>query len=92
MNEARRRKIVREPRFERELKKVLAATPRADEAFRGFEAVVARRPEMGMTAPGRPRCSCVPVHTESKFFLVVYTYDARKVVCLAVREVPSGPY
>lgn len=84
------RRIVRTPRFERELKAVQSA--RIDEALVGFEHVLARIPEMGMAVPGQPAARSRPFHTPDGSFLVVYTFDREKVVCLTIRRVPSGSF
>lgn len=84
------RRIVRTPRFERELKAVQSA--RIDEALTGFEHVLARIPDMGMSVPGQPSARSRPFHTPEGSFLVIYTYDRDKVVLLTIRRVPSGSF
>lgn len=84
------RRIVRTPRFERELKAVQSA--RIDEALAGFEHVLARIPEMGMAVPGQPTARSRPFHTPEGSFLVIYTYDREKVVLLTLRRVPSSRF
>lgn len=89
----KRKKILRAQRFERELRKVVEQFPRAEEALRGFEEVVSRHPEIGMSVRGQPTEVCgLPFHTEQASFLVIYRYDEEKVVCLGVRRVPSGQF
>jgi hypothetical protein len=58
----------------------------------GFERAVARIPEMGMGVPGRPGFYSRPFHTDSGSFLVIYSFDDRQVVCIAIRSVPSAAY
>ena len=89
-----KRRIVRTPRFERGLEEVRSpsADSRFEEALEGFEHVVARIPEMGMAVPGQPGCRSRPFHTSHGSFLVIYTYDREKVVCLDVRRVPSSTF
>ena len=84
------RRIVRTPRFERELKAVQSA--RIDEALAGFEHVLARIPEMGMAVPGQSTARSRPFHTPEGSFLVIYTYDREKVVLLTLRRVPSSRF
>ena len=84
------RRIVRTPRFERELKAVQSA--RLDEALVGFEHVLARIPEMGMAVPGQPTARSRPFHTPEGSFLVIYSYDRLKVVLLTLRRVPSSRF
>lgn len=87
------RRIVRTPRFERELKAVRgSAGARFDEALAGFEHVLARIPEMGMAVPGQPSGRSRPFHSPDGSFLVIYTYDREKVVCVSIRPVPSGRF
>jgi hypothetical protein len=88
----RPRKVVLAPRFEAELKPILAGVPRAEEAWAGFRHAIARIPEMGMAVPGRPGFYSRPIHTERGSYLIVYTFDDRKVVCVALRAVPSSAF
>jgi len=71
---------------------ILATLPRAAEAWNGFAHAVARIPEMGMAVPGKPGFYSRPFHTDGGSFLVLYTFDTEKVVCLALRAVPSSAY
>lgn len=84
------RRIVRTPRFERELRAVQSA--RIDEALTGFAHVLARIPEMGMAVPGQSTARSRPFHTPEGSFLVIYTYDREKVVLLTLRRVPSSRF
>jgi hypothetical protein len=87
------RRIVQTPRFERELHEVRRLVGhRLDEALAGFEHVLARIPEMGMAVPGQPTARSRPFHTPDGSFLVIYTYDREKVVCLTIRRVPSASF
>lgn len=87
------RRIVRTPRFERELKAVRgSAGARVDEALTGFEHILARIPEMGMAVPGQPTARSRPFHTPEGSFLVIYTYNREQVVLLTIRRVPSGSF
>ena len=92
LSEKRARRVVQPPHFQTELKPILASTPRAEEAWKGFTHVVARIPEMGMAVRGRPGFYSRPFHTEQGSFLVVYTFDDRKVTCVSLRAVPSGAF
>lgn len=47
---------------------------------------------MGMAVPGQPTARSRPFHTPDGSFLVLYTYDREKVVCLTIRRVPSGSF
>lgn len=89
---SRRRKLVRTPRFERELRENLGTSTRAAEALAGLERVIERMPELGMAVTGQPDFYCRPFHTEEGSFLVIYTFDEEKVVCLSLRRVPSGRF
>lgn len=86
------RRIVKQPRFELELKRLLATVPRAADAWAAFERVVARAPESGMPVPGRSSFRSRPLHLETGSFLVLYTYDAAKVVCIALKPVPTSTF
>lgn len=86
------RKVVRTDRFQREVARHFKKVRRGEEALEGFEEVVARVPELGMTAPGASNASCRPLHTESGSFLIVYLYDDAEVVLLSIRPVPSGVF
>ena len=89
----KRRRVVQTARFEQELEAVLKEHPRAEESFRGFEEVVSRQPTIGMSVRDQPTNVCgLPIHTEGASFLVLYRYDERRVVCLALRRVPSGQF
>ena len=83
------REVVQTARLEAELKKVVAETPSAGEAFRGFRHVVARRPELGMAVRGRPEFYQLPFHSSGRSFTIVYTFDDDRVSLVALREVPS---
>lgn len=41
---------------------------------------------------GRPGYASWPLHTSEASFLVVYSFDEDKVVCLSIREIPAGVY
>lgn len=87
------RRIVRTPRFERELAAVRgSAGARIDEALTGVEHILARIPEMGMAVPGQSTARSRPFHTPEGSFLVIYTYDRKKVVLLTLRRVPSSSF
>lgn len=88
------RRIVRAPRFERELKEIrTSADPRFDEALTGFEHIVRRIPETGMAVRGQSSsCRSRPFHAAEGSFLVVYSFDREKVVLLTIRRVPSGSF
>lgn len=88
----RPRKVVLAPRFEAELKPVLADDPKAEEAWRGFCHAVVRIPEMGMAVPGRSGFYSRPVHTERGSYLILYTFDDKKVVCVGLRAIPSTAF
>lgn len=45
-----------------------------------------------MSLPGRTRYFGRPFRTEAGSYLGIYTFDNEKVVCLAVRKVPSGTF
>jgi hypothetical protein len=92
LSEKRSRRVVQQPRFQAELKPILSSILRAEEAWKGFSHAVARIPEMGMAVPGRSGFYSRPFHTEQGSFLVIYTFDDEKVVCLGLRAVPSNAY
>lgn len=85
----RPRRIVRQPRFERELEQAFSDVRRADEALAGLEWTLSRLPELGMAVRDHPEFSCWPVHTEGPSFLVVYRHSEDEVVLLSIRRVPS---
>ena len=87
-----RRRIVRAPRYELELRKILRSVPRAREAIEGLETVIARVPEQGRAVTGQPGWCSRPVHAPEGSFLVVYSYDDVAVICRGIRRVPTGPY
>jgi hypothetical protein len=84
------RRVVVAPRLAGELERVLEGVPRGEEAFRGFQHVVGRRPEQGLAVRGRPDYFQRPFHAGERSFTVIYTFDEEKVVLLAIREVPSS--
>lgn len=84
------RRIVREPRFERDLQQVFAADARAAEAWADFERVLARMAEQGMAVPGRPGFRSWPFHTGGGSYLIIYSLTKEKIVCLTLRPVRSG--
>lgn len=92
MSKSGPRRVVWGPRSAQDIEKIRRSSERAKDAITGFERVVARIPEMGMAVPGRPEFFSRPFHTGDGSFLVIYTFDDRQVVCLAVRPVPSTAY
>jgi ParE toxin of type II toxin-antitoxin system, parDE len=89
-SDSRRRRLVRQPAFTRDIEKIQRSSERAHEAVAGMERVVARIPEQGMAVPGRPGFRSFPFHTDSAAYLVIYTFNDREVVLIAVRQVRSG--
>lgn len=73
---------------------MLEAQPRAEEALKGFEQVIARRPEMGNSVRGAPaEFACFPFHVpENGSYLGVYRFDDEVVELLSLRELPSTSY
>lgn len=87
------RKLVRQPAYAREIEKIRAGSPRAAEAVAAFERLVTRIPEQGMAVPGgRPSHRSFPFHTDQGSYLVIYSFNARQVECLAIRPVRSGAF
>lgn len=92
MDNRRPRKVIRTPRFRRELTHLLANVQRGDDALEGFEEVVSRIPEQGMAAPGMPDCCARPLHTTAGSFLIVYSFSDEEVYLLSLRSVPEGRF
>lgn len=88
----RPRKLVRKPEYQREVDRIRREDPRGAEAVEGFEEIVLRSPQLGMAVPGRAKYYGRPFRTETSSYLGIYTYDAAKVVFLAVRKVPAGTF
>ncbi len=88
----RPRKLVRKPEYLQAIERIRSETVRGAEAIEGFEEVIRRSPELGMSLPGRAKFFGRPFRTEKGSHLGIYTYDNEKVVCLAVRIVPSGAF
>lgn len=86
----RQRKLIRQPAYARDIEGIRQRSARAAEAVAAFERVITKIPEQGMAVPGRPGTRSFPFHTDHGSYLVLYTFDARKVVCHAVRPVRSG--
>lgn len=89
---SRRRRLVRQPAFARDIQKIQQGSERAAEAVAAFERVVAQIPEQGMAVPGRPGVRSFPFHTDEGSYLVLYTFNDREVVCIALRPVRSGVF
>jgi hypothetical protein len=87
----KQRKLIRQPAYAQDIERIRHGSERAAEAVAAFERVITKIPEQGMAVPGgRPGIRSFPFHTDHGSYLVLYTFDARKVVCLAVRPVRSG--
>jgi hypothetical protein len=91
-DDSRRRRLVRNPAFARDIDKIRQGSERAAEAVAAFEGIVVRIPEQGMAVPGSPGARSFPFHTDQGSYLVIYTFNAREVVCLAVRPVRSRAF
>lgn len=88
----RRRRLVRNPAFAHDIDKIRQGSERAAEAVAAFEQIVVQIPEQGMAVPGSPGARSFPFHTDRGSYLVIYTFNTREVVCLAVRPVRSGAF
>lgn len=88
----RQRRLVRQPAFARDIEKIRQTSERAAEAVAACERLITQIPEQGMAVPGRPGYRSFPFHTDSGSYLVIYTFDNREVVCIAVRPVRSGVF
>lgn len=86
------RSVERTPGFERQLSAAIDEHPRVADAFRGFSAAVSRFPESGLEVSRRPGYYQRPFHTGEASYLVIYTFDEKRVVCIGMRKVPSGPF
>lgn len=87
----RPRKLIRQPAYAQDIEKIRRGSERAAEAVAAFERLITKIAEQGMAAPGgRSGVRAFPFHTDHGSYLVLYTFDARKVVCHAVRPVRSG--
>ena len=89
---SRRRRLIRNPAFARDIDKIRQGSERAAEAVAAFERIVVQIPEQGMAVPGSPGARSFPFHTDQGSYLVVYTYNDREVVCLAVRPVRARAF
>jgi hypothetical protein len=92
LGNSERRKLVWSPRSSLEIEQIRRSSERAADAVSGFERVVVRIPEMGMAVPHKPGYFSRPFHTGRGSFLVIYTFDDDKVLCITVRPVPSSAY
>jgi hypothetical protein len=92
MSTKRPRKLVRKREYQQAIERIRRETARGPEAVEGFEEVIRRSPEFGMSLPGRAKYFGRPFRTEAGSYLGVYTYDDEKVICLAVRKVPTGTF
>lgn len=88
----RPRKLVRKREYQQAVERIQREAARGAEAVEGFEEVIRRSPELGMSLPGRTKYFGRPFRTETGAYLGIYTYDSEKVVCLAVRTVPAGTF
>jgi ParE toxin of type II toxin-antitoxin system, parDE len=87
----RQRKLIRKPAYAQDIERIRQGSERAAEAVAAFERLITKIAEQGMAAPGgRPGVRSFPFHTDHSSYLVLYTFDAHKVVCLAVRPVRSS--
>ncbi len=84
--------LVRKQEYQAAIDKIRRESARGAEAVEGFEEIIRRSPELGMSLPGRTKYFGRPFRTEVGSYLGIYTYDNEKVVCLAVRVVPSGTF
>jgi len=89
----KRRKLVRQPAYAHAIENIRKSSPRAAEAVAAFERLVTQIPEQGMAVPGgRPSHRSFPFHTDQGSYLVIYSFNAREVNCLAIRPVRSGVF
>jgi len=88
----RPRKLVRKQEYQQAVERIRRETARGAEAVEGFEEVIRRSPELGMSLPGRTKFFGRPFRTEAGSYLGIYTFDDEKVVCFAVRTVPVGRF
>ena len=91
-SDGRQRRLIRQPAFTRDIEKIRQSSERAREAIAGMERVVTRIPEQGMAVPGRRGFRSFPFHTDSASYLVIYSFNDREVVLIAVRQVRSGVF
>lgn len=89
---SRQRRLIRQPAFARDIKKIQQSSEKAAEAIAACERLITQIPEQGMAVPGRPGWRSFPFHTDIGSYLVVYTFNDREVVCIVVRPVRSGAF
>lgn len=92
MGDSGPRRLVKDPKFQREIERIRQSSEQAAEAVAAFEQVVVRIPEYGMAVPGKRGFYSRPFHTDQGSYLVIYTFDKAQVVCLTIRSVPSDKF
>jgi hypothetical protein len=92
LSKSGRRRVLWKSQSAAQIEEIRRSSERAADAIAGFEEVVARIPELGMAVAGRKGFYSRPFHTDKGSYLVVYTFNAREVDCIAIRPVPSTAY
>lgn len=80
------RTVVRDPRFEAEMKQIERNVEKADEFLRGAETILSRKPEAGHHLGGDSLIWFVPGHTVD--LSIYYTFDDENVYLLSIRKIP----
>lgn len=78
------REVVRNSRFEREIKGIIGNVEKADEFLEGLELVISRDPEAGTCISLTSHVWFVPGHTVD--VVIYYTFDKDKVYLLSARK------
>ena len=85
---SRHRNLIRNPRFEEDLRKLPADVREVDEALEGLEWVLARSPERGAPV-GEPPLRAWPVYRWGLELLVFYIFDEESVTLLFMKVAPT---
>ncbi len=79
------RTVVRDPRFEAEMKQIESHVEKADEFLRGAETILSRKPEAGHHLGGDSLVWFLPGYTVG--LSIYYTFDDEKVYWLSIRKI-----
>lgn len=81
------RSVIKEHRFEEDLRRIYDDARRADEFIEGVETILARKPEAGIQVADNSPVWCVlsNAHHELSPFIVFYTFNENYVYLLSVR-------
>ncbi len=79
----RRRTVIREHRFERELAAIEPSARLADQAVCGLEDILSRRPKRGVPIGPDPMWA-TPIYTLGPNLLVYYEFDENTVTLISI--------